>query len=95
VENVFKRVAVELDSQPPQGNSWHRDLLLRMKAPGPDRPALLSAELHDALLDYLRFRHVFRNAYSFDLDWQKLSPLVRQLEETFRQLEAALDEFIA
>lgn len=95
VENIFKRVAVELDSQPPQGNAWHRDLLLRMKAPGPDRPALLSAELHDALLDYLRFRHVFRNAYSFDLDWQKLSPLVRQLEETFRQLEAALDEFIA
>ena len=94
VENIFKRVAVELDGQPPQGDSWHRDLLLRMKAPGPDRPALLSAELHDTLLDYLRFRHVFRNAYSFDLDWQKLSPLVLHWEETFRQLKTALDDFI-
>ena len=65
-----------------------------MKAPGPDRPALLSAELHDTLLDYLRFRHVFRNAYSFDLDWQKLSPLVLHWEETFRQLKTALDDFI-
>ena len=94
VENIFKRVAVELDGQPPQGEAWHRDLLLRMKAAGTNRPALLSAELHDTLLDYLRFRHVFRNAYSFDLDWQKLSPLVLHLEETFRQLEIALDKFV-
>ena len=94
VENIFKRVAVELDGQPPQGEAWHRDLLLRMKAAGTNRPALLSAERHDTLLDYLRFRHVFRNAYSFDLDWQKLSPLVLHLEETFRQLEIALDKFV-
>ena len=94
VENLFKRVAVELDGQPPQGEAWHRDLLLRMKTTGTNRPALLSTELHDTLLDYLRFRHVFRNAYSFDLDWQKLSPLVLNLEETFRQLEAALDKFV-
>ena len=25
VENIFKRVALELDAQPPQGESWHRD----------------------------------------------------------------------
>jgi len=24
---------------------------------------------------YLRFRHVFRNAFSFDLVWRKMSPL--------------------
>lgn len=95
VENIFKRVAVELDGQPPQGDSWHRDVLLRMKTTGTNRPALLSIELHDTLLDYLRFRHVFRNAYSFDLDWQKLSPLVLQLEDTFRRLEAALDKFVS
>ena len=95
VENIFKRVAVELDGQPPQGEAWHRDLLRRMTTGTVNRPALLSTKLHDALLDYLRFRHVFRNAYSFDLDWAKLSPLVLQWEETFRQVEAALDVFIA
>ena len=94
VENIFKRVAVELDGQPPQGEAWHRDLLRRMKETETHRPALLSTELHDTLRDYLRFRHVFRNAYSFDLDWQKLSPLVLHLEATFRQLETALDKFV-
>jgi len=84
IENIFKRVAVELDGEPVRGDSWHRELLLRMKTPAARRPALLSEELHDTLNEYLRFRHVFRNAYSFDLDWQKMSPLVLGLEETFQ-----------
>ena len=71
MENIFKRVAVELDGEPVRGDSWHRELLRRMKSPTAHRPALLSEELHDSLNEYLRFRHVFRNAYSFDLDWHK------------------------
>jgi len=45
VENIFKRVAVELDGEPVRGDSWHRELLLRMKSPTTHRPALLSEEL--------------------------------------------------
>jgi hypothetical protein len=94
VENIFKRVAVELDCEPVRGDAWHRELLLRMKTPTLRRPALLSEELHNTLNEYLRFRHVFRNAYSFDLDWRKMSPLVLRLEETFDNLEAAFDDFL-
>ncbi len=94
VENIFKRVAVELDGEPVRGEAWHRELLLRMKTPTAHRPALLPEDLHDTLNEYLRFRHVFRNAYSFDLDWQKMSPLVLRLEETFQKLEIALDVFL-
>ena len=94
VENIFKRVAVELDGEPVHGDSWHRELLLRMKTPAAHRPALLSEELHDTLNEYLRFRHVFRNVYSFDLDWRKMSPLVLRLEDTFRKLGDALDDFM-
>ena len=94
IGNFFKRVSVELDGEALRGDNWHRDLLQRMKTPLPPRPALLPETLHDELLEYLRFRHVFRNAYSFDLDWRKMSHLVLKLEETFRQLEQALDAFL-
>jgi hypothetical protein len=94
VENIFKRVAVELDGQSVRGDAWHRELLLRMKTPAAHRRALLPEELHDTLNEYLRFRHVFRNAYSFDLDWRKMSPLVLRLEDTFQKLEKALDDFL-
>jgi hypothetical protein len=77
-----------------RGDAWHRELLLRMKTRTAHRPILLSEELHDSLNEYLGFRHVFRNAYSFDLDWQKMSPLVLRLEETFQILEKALTDFL-
>ena len=44
--------------------------------------------------EYLRFRHVFRNAYSFDLDWQKMSPLALGVEGTLQKLEKALEDFL-
>ena len=94
MENIFKRVAVELDNEPVRGETWHRELLQRMKTATARRPALLSEELHDTLNEYLRFRHVFRNAYSFDLDWRKMSPLALCLEATFQKLEKALDVFL-
>ena len=94
VENIFKRVSVELDNGLVKGDAWHRELLQRMKSPTANRPVLLSEELYDTLNEYLRFRHVFRNAYSFDLDWQKMSPLVLRLEETFQRLEKSLDDFL-
>lgn len=94
VENIFKRVSIELDDERITGDAWHRELLNRMKASNTHRSALLSEELHDSLNEYLRFRHVFRNAYSFDLDWEKMSPLVLRLEETFQNIEKSLDDFL-
>lgn len=95
LENIFKRVTLELDGAPVRGEAWHRDLLLRMKAPTESHTALLPENLHDTLLDYLRFRHVFRNAYSFNLEWQKMAPLVLRLNESFQEVEKALDDFLA
>ena len=94
VENIFKRASVELDGRRMTGDAWHRDLLRAMTEPAGARPALLPAALHETLQDYLRFRHVFRNAYSFDLQWDKMSTLVLNVETTLLQLERALDQFL-
>ncbi len=94
IENIFKRVAVELDGTMPRGESWHRELLDAVTRPSAARPAVLSAPLRDRLREYLEFRHVFRQAYSFQLRWDKMAPLVLGCEETLRQLEAELDVFL-
>lgn len=94
VENIFKRAAVELDHEPMRGESWHRELLLRMKMSNAVRSALISEQLYENLNEYLRFRHVFRNAYSFDLDWRKMSPLALRLEKTLQELGNELDDFL-
>jgi hypothetical protein len=94
VENIFKRVAVELDGEAPRGEAWHRQLLDAMVTSTKGRGALISEPLRDTLSEYLAFRHVFRQAYSFDLRWEKMSALVLNCEATFRRLETELEAFL-
>jgi hypothetical protein len=94
VENIFKRVAIELDGEAPRGEAWHRQLLDSMATSTTHRRALISESLHDTLGEYLAFRHVFRQAYSFDLHWEKMSALVLNCETTFQLLETELEAFL-
>jgi len=94
LENIFKRVAVELDGEAPSGEAWHRQLLDAMAAPTSLRGALISESLRNTLSEYLAFRHVFRQAYSFDLRWEKMSALVLNCEAAFQRLEKELEAFL-
>lgn len=93
IENIFKRVAIEIDGAMPRGESWHRQLLNSMVQPNEFRHAVISPGLHERLKFYLEFRHVFRQAYSFQLHWEKMSQLVLGCVDTLHQLESELDSF--
>jgi hypothetical protein len=90
IENIFKRIVLESGDALPAGESWHRGLLDVMSNPSAARAAVISTPLRDRLREYLRFRHVFRQAYSFQLRWDKMSSLALKCEETLRLLEVEL-----
>lgn len=94
VENIFRRVAVELDGGAPEGDRWHRILLERAAAPRPNRPAVISVSLADRLSEYFGFRHFFRSAYPSTLRWDRMAGLVAGIEEVFRQMEDELGAFL-
>ncbi len=94
IENVFKRVTVELDQEMPHGEAWHKALLERVTAEAPGRPPVISADLAQSLKDYLRFRHFFRSAYSFQIEWERMSSLVADAQDVLGRLESELDAFL-
>ncbi len=94
VENIFERVVKELGETLPTGRAWHRNLLDAMANPTASRPAVISMQMRLRLDEYLSFRHAFRHAYSFDLYWDKMAPLVLDCQEVLRLFEEELDEFI-
>ena len=82
-ERILERVALGMDGGMPGGPEWHTQLLIRMGSEIQGvRPAVLSPRLVSTLKEYLRFRHLFRNIYGFELEWQKIQELVRSLAET-------------
>ncbi len=95
VENIFKRVCVELGDPLPEGESWHKELLDGMAQATSRRKAAISDALRGRLKEYMEFRHFFRHAYVFTLRWDRMKPLVLRCEETLRQLEIELDSFLS
>lgn len=94
-ESTFERIVKYFDGGVPTGDSWHRDLLARAATEIPDiRPAIIGKALQKQLDDYRRFRHMFRNVYELNLDWNKLVPLLSRLAEVNDDLQQALSRFI-
>ena len=74
VENILKQVSVAAGVALPSGAAWHRDLLQSACEHG-----IVSTELRDRLVPFMAFRHFFTHAYGFDLDPQRLAPLVQDV----------------
>lgn len=81
IENIFTIIAKKIDKSLPQGESYHIDLLNQMCMKNEKRSEVIDIDLKDVLDEYRRFRHVFRNVYSFELNWNKMKPLVSNVKE--------------
>lgn len=94
LERLFELIANEIDNSPPTSSRWHRDLLEQMSLVVTDiRPAVLSPQTPIALLDYLEFRHVVRNVYTFNLHSDRVTELVHNLRPAFDLAHADLMNF--
>jgi predicted nucleotidyltransferase len=94
-ERILERIAVTVDGELPRGAFSHVNLLAQMAQTLPDvRPAVLNEALWLRLQDYLAFRHFFRHAYGYTLEWPQLRPLVTDMPTTLTELHEQLLVFL-
>jgi hypothetical protein len=87
IENVLKQVFQSRTLPIPQGESWHRDLLLSAVEKG-----MLSTGLLDDLKRYLAFRHFFGHGYALNLFPERMEPLVREAESVFKRFKDEIEK---
>ena len=98
-EDLFKIVADAFENHIQDKSKYHAELLKRMAISIEGvRPLLFSRESY-ALLDSLRsFRHLFRHAYSYELDVRKVRIVVEdanKLKDIYRKdITIFLDSFL-
>jgi len=79
-EDLFKLVAGFWENSLSSDGEFHVQLLKRMLLNIKDvRPALLSEDGYRILNELRGFRHVFRHAYSYGLDDERVSALLRRI----------------
>ena len=98
VENIFRRVAQELNGGLPAGEDWHKQLLTDMSLDVKGvRPPLVSEDLKLKLQKYLGFRHIFRNVYGFHLEQEQIKAMVKEFPRILSWLRreiAAFQEYL-
>ena len=87
-ENILKQCLIALGATLPTGAAWHRDLLQSAGDHG-----IISGEMRDLLAPYMAFRHVFTHAYGFELDPERLQPLVRDVPTVYARFKKEVKRF--
>ena len=93
IENIFKRVAREVDMHLPTRDSWHKDLLTQMTEQRPERPPVISKKTFPRLDDLLKFRHAFNNIYGEDLVYEMTEPHAKSIDALFASVSEDLGLF--
>ena len=94
LENIFEIIAKNIDGNVPNGNKSHQELLHQMASENSKRNEILNEELYLKLREYATFRHFYRHAYSFQLNWEKMSPLIDNLQIVWNEVKLNLKNFI-
>ncbi len=93
-ENIFKRIALDVDLHMPDGSMWHKELIAQMAEPQVERPAVISEGVYEFLQELLEFRHVFNNIYQEELIYEKTEQNARQIGDIFITFSEELDAFV-
>jgi hypothetical protein len=94
LERIFRHIAAAMDQSIPSGPEWHRELLRQMNVTLPPiRPQVVSVQTIKTLDEYLRFRHVVQNIYTFEFDPERIEQLVQRLRPAFERIQVELLAF--
>ena len=94
LENIFRRIAQDIDGNLPQGEEWHKTLLKQMADPGTARAPILSEETYAELYELLGFRHVFIYIYAEKLAYEQTLKNAERVNKVFPSVSKELDAFI-
>ena len=95
IENIFERIAREVDAHVPSGAEWHKRLLAQMTERRAGRPPVISLETTALLRELLEFRHKVRKIYGEELVHALTEEHAKHIHELFARVCADLDTFTA
>ena len=86
IENILKQALLNKAVTLPVGATWHRDLLQAACT-----HAIISADTRDRLAPFMAFRHFFTHSYGFELDPQRLVPLLGEIGSLYAAFRSEIE----
>lgn len=94
VENIFVLIEKYYGIELKESVSWHKEILKNVQISNGNRDFLITYETGVRLAEYLMFRHFFRHAYGFQLDWNKMKHLVNNINKLWEDVKREVELFL-
>jgi len=95
-ERIFKLIVSEVNGGVPHELDWHKRMLTQVSLEIEDiRPAVISLKTRKDLEELLRFRHIVRNIYGFELKPERIETLIALTISLFPRFTKEIENFMA
>jgi len=95
-ERIFKLIVSEVNGGVPHELDWHKRTLTQVSLEIEDiRPAVISLKTRKDLEELLRFRHIVRNIYGFELKPERIETLIALTISLFPRFTKEIENFMA
>jgi hypothetical protein len=95
IENIFKRFLKYKQIPLPKTGSWHSDLLTMFRINDIDAVfQIIDDEQFRLLVAYLKIRHIIRQGYQYNLDWNKVLIALENVSSFLDDFECLILEHI-
>jgi hypothetical protein len=94
IENILVLTYKNTKTGLPVGTKWHIELLERVFTTTGNGKIIFRDELREPLNEYLKFRHFIRHAYGFQLKWEQMENLAKELHTIWIKAKEDITKFI-
>ena len=94
IENIILLITLNKDPAGSSGEIWYRELLDAAFVKTENRAAIFRQELKEPLNILLKFRHVVRHSYGFQLRWEDMKEMVFCMVAVWENVKEDVNAFI-
>jgi len=94
VESIIVLFLKYINEKLPNDIKWHKTLFEMAFGSNSKNINILKEDIKEKLEKYLYFRHFIRHSYSSELDWELMKPLVKEIENIWKNIRNDFEIFI-
>jgi hypothetical protein len=94
IESIVLLIFKTIGESIPNDFHWHKKLLENTFVANERRTIIFRNDYKEKLFEYLSFRHYFRHSYGFEIDLNRLTPLINGVKEFWKELENDINKFV-
>ena len=94
IESIILLIFKATKEDIPNDLHWHKKLFEKTFEMNEKRTIIFREDYKELFTEYLSFRHYFRHSYGYEIEWERLKPLINGVEALWKLIEADLKSFI-